>query len=90
MNQQSAMIEQLAAAIAVHTAPVIPINYDLWDSKHVAAYLKMSVHSFQTRYAPMSDFPRAIRLPSISGRQGNPRWKALDVIRWAEKHIDKN
>ena len=74
-------IEQLIKLIQ----PQIPITVDLWDAKMVGAYLKVSPRQVTERYALLNGFPPAIRLPSQNGR-GHPRWKALEIIAWAEKH----
>lgn len=83
---QPQLIEQLAAAIAAHTAPMIPLSVDLWDAKHAAGYFKCSATNFLERYAPLPGFPRPVRLPSQTERGKHPRWKARDVISWAESH----
>jgi hypothetical protein len=65
--------------------PQIPITVDLWDARTVGAYLKVSPRQVTERYALLDGFPPAIRLPSPNGR-GHPRWKAMEIIKWAEKH----
>lgn len=66
-------------------SPQIPVTIDLWDAKHIGAYLKVSPRQVTERYACKPDFPGAIRLPSKKGN-GHPRWKAIDIIKWAEKY----
>lgn len=83
------LIEQLAAAIAAHTAPMIPLAVDIWDAAHAAAYLKCSPRTLLERYAPLPGFPAAIRLPSAGGMRGQPRWKAAEVIKWANGHQER-
>jgi len=78
-------IDQLAAAIASHTARRIPLAVDLWSYAEIAAYLKVGVQQVADRYADLPDFPRAIRLPSQGRGRGHPRYKATEVIKWAEK-----
>lgn len=84
------IIEQIAAAVAGKITPAIPINIDLWDAATIGAYLKMSPRQVTERYAPLPDFPKAIRLPSPGSGKGHPRWKATEVIAWAEKYMDGN
>jgi len=88
MNPQisTEMIQQLAAAISLHLSPEIPLSVDLWDAKHAASYFKCSASNFLERYAPLPGFPRPVRLPSQTERGKHPRWKARDVINWAESH----
>lgn len=80
------IIEQLAAAVAACITPAIPLEIDLWSAAEIGAYLKVGSRQVLERYAPLPDFPKAIRLPTPSGGQGNPRWQAAEVIAWAEKY----
>lgn len=68
-------------------SPQIPLSVDLWDARHAAAYLKVKPRQITERYALRPGFPPAIRLPTKNGR-GHPRWRAIDIIEWAEKHMD--
>jgi predicted DNA-binding transcriptional regulator AlpA len=81
-------IEALADALAARQ-PRIPIEVDLWGTKEIAAYLKMIASQVGQRYAPRPDFPKAIRLPTHDGHRSHPRWKAVDVIAWAEKYLER-
>lgn len=81
-----ALLKRLAATIAAQAAPQIPITVDLWSAKEVAAYLKVTPRHVLERYAIMPGFPAPIRLPSPSGGIGHPRWKAKEIITWAERH----
>ena len=67
------IIEDLAAAIARHTVRRIPLAVDLWSTAEIADY---------------PDFPPAVRLPGKGARRGHPRYKAADVIKWAESWLD--
>jgi hypothetical protein len=79
-------LEQLAAAIARHTARRIPLAVDLWSVAEIADYLKCSERHVIEHYASRPDFPNAIRLPSASGiRRGHPRYRAQDVMAWVSK-----
>jgi len=82
------IIDQIAAAVAARISPAIPLDVDLWSSAEVAAYLKVGPNQVIERYAPLPDFPKAIRLPTADGARGRPRWKACEVIAWAEKYQD--
>lgn len=88
MNLTQNEIEALADAIAARQ-PNIPIEVDLWGMAEIARYLKMSVSQVAQRYTPMPSFPAAIRLQTADGHRSHPRWKAVDVIAWAEKHMEK-
>lgn len=62
----------------------IPPERDLWDAETIAAYLKVSARQVAERYACRPDFPRPILLPSESGSRNHRRWKAKEVMEWAE------
>ncbi len=79
-------LDQLAAAIASHMPRRIPLAVDLWGVSEIAAYLKVEPRHVGERYACLPGFPRAIRLPSQGRGRGHPRYKAAEVIAWAEKH----
>jgi len=82
------LIDQLAAAVAARISPAIPLDIDLWSAAEIAAWLKVGTDQVLERYAPLPDFPKAIRLPTPDGGRGRPRWKAAEVIAWAEKYKD--
>jgi predicted DNA-binding transcriptional regulator AlpA len=89
----SAVLEkQLADLIDVLKRPTIPLSVALWSTAEVAAYLCVSESQVGARYACRPEFPRPIRLPvdSCNGKgQGRPRWKAGEVIEWAERHQER-
>lgn len=84
MTDETNLIERLAAEIAGRIAPPVPINIDLWDAERIAAYLKVSARQVSERYACRPDFPRPICLPTSTGAHQIRRWKAPEVIAWAE------
>jgi len=75
-------IERLAEEIARRLHQV-PVAVDLWGVAEVARYLKVSERQVRERYAIRPDFPPAIRL----GGRGPLRWRAIEVIRWAERQF---
>lgn len=83
------IIEDLAAAIARHTARRIPLAVDLWSTAEIADYLKCSERYVLDNFAARPDFPPAVRLPGKGARRGHPRYKAADVIKWAESWTTK-
>lgn len=62
----------------------IPAEIDLWSARECGAYIKVSPRQVLERYAPLPEFPRPIRLPSVGGGRGRPLYKAREVIAWAE------
>lgn len=93
MNSQDTtqrdMIDQLAAAIASHMPRRIPIAVDLWSVAEIASYLKVQPRQVVERYACLPGFPAAIRLPTQGRGRGHTRYKAADIIKWAEAHGEK-
>lgn len=86
MNDET-LIDRISYAIAERIAPSVPIDIALWDAETIGAFLKVGKSQVLERYAPLADFPKAIRLPSTGGR-GHPRWKASEIIGWAERYLD--
>lgn len=80
---------KLAEAIAEKIGQPLPLDVDLWGVDQIAKYLKMSKSQVSQRYVPQTDFPRAIRLSTSDGHRSHARWKASEVIAWAEQHQDK-
>lgn len=58
----------------------------LWDSEQAACYLCTSARNFAERIACKPDFPKAIRLADV---RGGLRWKAEEVMGWAESRREK-
>lgn len=83
------LIRQLGEALAAHTPPRIPVNIDLWGYAEIGAFLKVTPTHVAVRYATRADFPCAIRLPSAGPGRAHPRYKACEVIRWADQYKDK-
>lgn len=87
MSEQAEMsIEAQVLAIikGLSARPVVPTAVDLWDTAHVAAYLKRSTDNVRKEIVVLPSFPRPVRLP-VHGK-AQALWKAREVIRWAESH----
>jgi hypothetical protein len=65
------------------TQAAIPVEIDLWDTEHIAAYLKYSYSTVRDKILPLPSFPRPISIRTVNGA-GLPRYKAREVILWAE------
>jgi hypothetical protein len=83
------IIDDLASAIASHTARRIPIAVDLWGCAEIAAYLKLAQRHVSDSVVTLPGFPAAIRIPTLGAGRGKPRYKAIEVIAWAESHKDR-
>ena len=75
--------EILAAILQKLSEKSIPIEFDLWDTEHIAAYLKYSYSTVRDKILPLPSFPRPICIRTANG-SGLPRYKAREVIKWAE------
>ena len=86
--EQDRMIDRLAERIvelAAHRR-TIPLSIDLWDVETIALLMKRDPNTVRTRIVCLPTFPKAIRLPSESGTQGRPLWKAAEVLRWVDTY----
>jgi hypothetical protein len=83
------VLEQLVAALQRLDKPAIPIAVDLWDMATIAAYLKRDVQVVRSRMACMPGFPKAIRLPTATGRT-QPLYQASEIVAWARSHQEKH
>jgi hypothetical protein len=61
----------------------IPVEVDLWDTEHIAAYLKYAYSTVRDKILPLPSFPKPICVQTANG-SGLPRYKAREVIKWAE------
>lgn len=83
------LIERLALAVAALVKPAIPLSVDLWDIATIAQYLKREPQVVRERMACLPSFPKAIRLPTKTGR-AQPLYNAQEVIKWAQSYQEKN
>lgn len=79
--------ELLAAILQKLSEKTIPVEIDLWDTEHIAAYLKRSYSTVRDKIIVRPDFPRPIRLNPTRERS-HPLYKAREVIQWAESLQD--
>lgn len=86
---ESSVLEQLVAALEQLNKPAIPIEVDLWDMAMIAAYLKRNVQVVRERMSCLPDFPKAIRLPTSTGRT-QPLYQAREIVAWARSHQEKH
>lgn len=84
------LIQQMAAAVAQHLQPAIPVNIDLWDVATIARVLKRSESQVRNRLICLPDFPKAIRLPVDGGGRGKPLYRANEVLDWTRKYQDRH
>lgn len=80
--------EILKAILQKLTERSIPIEIDLWDTEHIAAYLKYSYSTVRDKIICLPSFPRPIRINTANGTS-LPRFKAREVIQWAESLQEK-
>jgi len=86
MAQEASEPPTLIDAIRV-LAPFIGTNI-LWTLDDVCMYLRVEKTKLRA-FTASPKFPKAIRLPSDKGA-GHPRYKAQQVMAWAESFTEKN
>lgn len=78
------MSDQLLADIlSTLRAQAVPLGHRLWDADDVAAYLRVERRYVLERLAVRTDWPKAIAL--TDGQKGPRRWKAAEIVAWAER-----
>ena len=80
--------EILKAILQKLTEKKIPLEVDLWDTEHIAAYLKRSYSTVRDKIIVRPDFPKPIRINQNKERS-HPLYKAREVIEWAESQQEK-
>ena len=68
---------------------MIPLEVDIWSSAEVGEYLKMDSKKVMERIVILPGLPQPIRIPTMSGGKGHPRWKAREVIEWVESFQER-
>ena len=88
---EQGIIKQLAAEISAQIAPAVPVSVAYWDKKAICACLKVSESSLN-KMMLSPDFPAVRRFPASSdpSKRGFPRWRAKDIIEWAETYKCKD
>lgn len=87
---EAELIQQMAAAVAQHLQPAIPVSVDLWDVATIARVLKPSESQVRNRLICLPDFPKAIRLPVDGGGRGKPLFRANKVLEWTWKYQERH
>lgn len=96
--READMIERIAVAVANHVRTALPVSVTLWDAERIAEYLVRSPRVVRERVVTLPGFPKPIRIPSVqsgkhAGKGGRgkalPRWKAAEVIAWAESYREQ-
>lgn len=62
----------------------IPLEHQLWTGDMVAEYLHMKPRTVKEKILVKPAAPRPIKVMG-----GHPRWKAIEIIKWAESFQDK-
>jgi len=78
------LLTKLLERLAKPVPPPLPVAVDLWDTKHIGAYLKRSLDTVRDDIVCLPSFPKPIRLPTPGRAQA--LYKAREVIAWAESH----
>lgn len=72
-----ALIAKFDELIAATRAASLPVRERWLDAEAAAALLSITPSTFVRHYACRPDFPKPLRV-------GHPRWKAAEVLQWAE------
>ncbi len=80
-------VEELLTSI-LEELRTTKIPMRLWSVSDIAAYLNRSKITVQQRIVCKPDFPRAVRIPTHTGRIG-PLWYADEVKRYIRQHQKK-
>jgi hypothetical protein len=75
------LLKELLTKLAV--APALPVEYDAWDTNHIARYMKRSADTVRREILVQPSFPRPMRLPGAARAQ--PLYKAREVVAWLER-----
>ena len=86
---ETALINKLAEAVAALARPATPLDIDMWDIATIAAVLKRDPQVVRERMACLPSFPKAIRLPTKTGR-AQPLYNAQEVINWIQSYKEKH
>jgi len=89
MMNTDELLEKLLDHLSKPPPVQLPVTIDLWDTRHIAAYLKRSVDTVRDDIITLPTFPRPIRLPMRGAVRAQALYKARDVIAWAERHVSK-
>ena len=83
--------QDLAAAIrdlvAQLSAPKIAPDEELWTSKEIGEYLKLSHVTVEQRVATRPDFPEPLQ--PCGTVKAMKRWFAVDVKKWARQNSSR-
>lgn len=91
MIEQQQQDQDLAAAIrdlvAQLSAPKIAPEDELWTSKEIGEYLKLSPITVEQRVATRPGFPEPLQ--PCGTVKSMKRWFAIDVKKWARQNSSK-
>jgi predicted DNA-binding transcriptional regulator AlpA len=91
-DESSLDVSSLAAKIAQEVAKQLRgamLPDALLDSGELATLLGCTRNHFTDRVAKHPNFPRAVRIPSLSSELGVRRWKRREVLEWIERQVDR-
>ncbi len=79
MSEQE-LIERLAERL--QQTDRLPVSVALWDAESIASYLLMTPDTVRRSVVVQPSFPAPLRIKTSSNPR--PRWKAREVVKWAE------
>jgi len=79
MTDLAPILERLATVLE---RPPLPPDRILWDAARVGEYLGVAPSTVAEKWAHRPGFPKAI---ALGGERALRRWKAKEVMDWAER-----
>lgn len=79
MTDLGPILERLATVLE---RPPLPPDRILWDAARVGEYLGVAPRTVAEKWAHRPGFPKAI---ALGGERALRRWKAKEVMDWAER-----
>lgn len=83
-----AIVAKLDELLVALSKPAVPFKDTLWDKEQVGAYLGVTGRQVAERYALRRDFPKTINISGRSAANAQKRWKAGEIIAWADRQRD--
>ena len=86
-TQEQDLVGAIRDLLAHLRAPKVEPAEELWTTKEIGEYLKLSPVTVEQRVATRQDFPETLR--PCGTVKSMKRWFALDVKKWARQNSSK-
>ena len=75
--------ELLNALLKKLSEPAIPVEFDAWDTAHIARYMKRTPDTVRREIIVQPSFPKPMRIPGAG--KSHSLYKAREVVAWLER-----